>query len=201
MKKIVVGTRNRGKVSEIREALAGLPFDIIGLPEQGIPDAEETGTTFEQNAVIKARHYAGYTGEYCLADDSGLEVDALQGEPGVYSARYAGEGASDSDNNSKLLQELQAVPQEQRTARFRSVLALAAPDGSLLLADGVCEGVLLTEPRGTGGFGYDPLFLLTEAQKTLAEMTVKEKNAVSHRGNALKTLKQKLLEKNPGKTN
>lgn len=198
MKKIVVGTRNSGKIVEIREALAGLPFDIIGLPDQGIPDAEETGTTFEQNAVLKARHYAGYTGEYCLADDSGLEVDALQGEPGVYSARYAGEGASDTDNNNKLLQELQAVPQERRTARFRSVLALVGPNERLLLADGVCEGLLLTAPRGTGGFGYDPLFWLPEYQQTLAEMTVKEKNAVSHRGNALKVLKQKLLTINPG---
>lgn len=198
MERIVVGTRNSGKISEIREALAGLPFDIIGLPEQGIPDAEETGTTFEQNAIIKARHYAGHTGEYCLADDSGLEVDALHGEPGVYSARYAGEGASDSGNNNKLLQELQAVPQEQRTARFRSVLALVGPDESLLLAEGVCEGVLLTETRGTGGFGYDPLFWLPEYQQTLAEMTVNEKNAVSHRGNALKILKQKLLKINQG---
>ena len=198
MKKIVVGTRNSGKIKEIKEALTELPYEIIGLPDSGIADAEETGSTFEQNAVIKARYYSRQTGEYCLADDSGLEVDALEGKPGVYSARYAGGDASDADNNNKLLLELQAVPKEKRTARFRSVLALTGPDGSQILAEGTCEGILLNEPHGEGGFGYDPLFLMPEHQKTLAEMTVAEKNAVSHRGNALKVLKQKLLASDHG---
>ena len=194
MKRIVVGTRNSGKIKEISEALAELPFKFVGLPDFGIPDAEETGATFEQNAIIKAQYYSEQTGEYCLADDSGLEVDALRGEPGVYSARYAGEGASDADNNNKLLRELQAVPHEKRTARFKSVLALVGPDGIRTLAEGVCEGILLTELRGNGGFGYDPLFWLPEFEKTLAEMSVTEKNLVSHRGHALKALKQKLLQ-------
>ena len=192
MNKIVAGTRNAGKVREIRLALADLPFEVGGIPDEGLADVEETGVTFSENAILKARYYAQHTGEYCLADDSGLEVDALDGAPGVYSARYSGEGATDAANNQKLLLAMQEVPVEKRTARFRSVLALAGPDGSLLLADGTCEGIILTEPKGDGGFGYDPLFWMPERQKTLAEMTVHEKNAISHRGNALKVLKQKL---------
>ena len=193
MNKIVAGTRNAGKVREIRQALAELPIEVSGIPDEGLADVEETGVTFSENAILKARYYALHTGEYCLADDSGLEVDALDGAPGVYSARYSGQGATDAANNQKLLLALQDVPPEKRTARFRSVLALAGPDGSLLLADGTCEGVILTEARGEGGFGYDPLFWMPDQQKTLAEMTLQEKNAISHRGNALKVLKQKLL--------
>ena len=193
MNKIVAGTRNAGKVREIRQALAELPVEVSGIPDEGLADVEETGVTFSENAILKARYYALHTGEYCLADDSGLEVDALDGAPGVYSARYSGQGATDAANNQKLLLALQDVPPEKRTARFRSVLALAGPDGSLLLADGTCEGVILTEARGEGGFGYDPLFWMPDQQKTLAEMTLQEKNAISHRGNALKVLKQKLL--------
>jgi len=193
MNKIVAGTRNAGKVREIRQALADLLFEVGGIPDEGLADVEETGVTFSENAILKARYYAQHTGEYCLADDSGLEVDALDGAPGVYSARYSGEGATDAANNQKLLLALQDVPPEKRTARFRSVLALAGPDGSLLLADGTCEGVILAEPKGDGGFGYDPLFWMPDQQKTLAEMTVQQKNAISHRGNALKVLKQKLL--------
>jgi XTP/dITP diphosphohydrolase len=193
MNKIVAGTRNAGKVREIRQALAELPFEVCGIPDESLADVEETGVTFSENAILKARYYSQHTGEYCLADDSGLEVDALDGAPGVYSARYSGEGATDTANNQKLLLALQDVPAEKRTARFRSVLALAGPDGSLLLADGTCEGIILTEAKGDGGFGYDPLFWMPDRQKTLAEMTVQEKNAISHRGNALKVLKQKLL--------
>ena len=193
MNKIVAGTRNAGKVREIRQALAELPFEVSGIPDESLADVEETGLTFSENAVLKARYYAQHTGEYCLADDSGLEVDALDGAPGVYSARYSGQGATDAANNQKLLLALQDVPPEKRTARFRSVLALAGPDGSLLLADGTCEGLILSEPKGDGGFGYDPLFWLPDQQKTLAEMTLQQKNAISHRGNALKVLKQKLL--------
>ena len=193
MNKIVAGTRNAGKVREIRQALAELPFEVSGIPDAGLADVEETGVTFSENAILKARYYALHTGDYCLADDSGLEVDALDGAPGVYSARYSGQGATDAANNQKLLLALQDVPPEKRTARFRSVLALAGPDGSLLLADGTCEGVILAEPKGDGGFGYDPLFWMPDQQKTLAEMTLQEKNAISHRGNALKVLKQKLL--------
>lgn len=193
MRKIVIGTRNTGKIWEIQAALAELPVEVVGLPAADIPEVEETGVTFMENAVIKARYYSHHTGEYCLADDSGLEVDALNGEPGVYSARYAGERSSDADNNHKLLAELSGVPAEKRSARFRSVLALAGPDGSLLLTDGVCEGIILMKERGTGGFGYDPLFYMPDCRKTLAEMTVEEKNKISHRGNALKAFKQKLI--------
>ncbi len=196
MKKLIVGSRNAGKIKEIQAVLADLPFEVSGLPDGGIPDAEETGCTFRENAVIKAKYYSKYTGEYCLADDSGLEVDVLDGEPGVYSARYSGENATDADNNKKLLEALGGIPQEKRTARFRSVLAMAGPDGSLLLADGVCEGIILTEARGAGGFGYDPLFFMAEHGKTLSEMTLEEKNLVSHRGKALRNFKQKLLLNN-----
>lgn len=195
MRKIVAGTRNEGKVREIRQALADLPLEVSGLPDATLADVEETGATFFENAILKARYYAQNTGEYCLADDSGLEVDVLAGAPGVYSARYSGETATDAANNQKLLLALEGVPQEKRTARFRSVLALAGSDGSLIMAEGTCEGIILAEPRGEGGFGYDPLFWMPDQQKTLAEMTVQEKNAISHRGNALKELKQKLLSR------
>lgn len=194
MNKIVVGSRNSGKIREIQAVLADLPYCVTGLSDQTIPDAEETGTTFQENAILKARYYCQHTGEYCLADDSGLEVDALDGAPGVYSARYAGEQASDEENNQKLLSALTAIPMQRRTARFRSVLALAGPDGSLMLAEGVCEGIVLFEARGTGGFGYDPLFLMQDQRKTLAEMTLAEKNLVSHRGNALRAFKQQLVQ-------
>ena len=196
MRKIVVGTRNSGKVREIQTFLADLPFAVVGLPETDIPDVEETGTTFQENAIIKARHYCQLTGEYCLADDSGLEVDALEGAPGVYSARYAGLDATDAANNEKLLTVLKDVQPSERTARFRSVQALAGPDGSLLLADGVCEGVILDEAKGMGGFGYDPLFYMASQGKTLAEMTIEEKNRISHRGNALNAFKQLMLQAN-----
>ena len=196
MKKLIVGSRNAGKIKEIQAVLADLPFEVVGIADNDLPDAEETGATFRENAVIKAKYYAQHTGEYCLADDSGLEVDALGGEPGVYSARYAGENATDADNNRKLLAALSDIPSKKRTARFRSVLAMAGPDGSLLLADGVCEGTILTEARGAGGFGYDPLFYMAEHGKTLSEMTLDEKNRVSHRGNALRNFKQKMLSGN-----
>ncbi|HWR30038.1 MAG TPA: XTP/dITP diphosphatase [Negativicutes bacterium] len=196
MRRIIVGTRNAGKIREIQAALADLPFEVTGLPDKNIPDVEETETTFQGNAILKARYYSLNTNEYCLADDSGLEVDALAGEPGVYSARYAGKNASDADNNKKLLVALREVPPIARTARFRSVLALAGPDGSLLLTDGVCEGLILSEARGTAGFGYDPLFYVPDQGKTLAEMSVEEKNKISHRGNALKSFKNKLLQEN-----
>lgn len=196
MQKLVVGTRNAGKILEIQEALAELPFLVTGLPDAEIPEVEETGVTFQENAILKARYYAEHTGECCIADDSGLEVDALGGAPGVFSARYAGAAATDAENNSKLLAELQGVPAAKRTARFRCVLALVDQDGGLLLADGVCEGVILNRERGTGGFGYDPLFYMRGQGKTLAEMTVEEKNRISHRGNALKAFKQKMFQEN-----
>ena len=188
MNKIVAGTRNAGKVREIRQALAELPFEVSGIPDEGLADVEETGVTFSENAILKARYYALHTGEYCLADDSGLEVDALDGAPGVYSARYSGQGATDAANNQKLLLALQDVPPEKRTARFRSVLALACPDGSLLLADGTCEGVILTEARGEGGFGYDPLFWVPTHGCASAQLPSEVKQRISHRGLAMASL-------------
>lgn len=189
MTAIVVGTRNRGKVAEIAAALAALPVEVVSMDEYpDVPEAEENGDTFAANAVMKATHYALHTGRPCLADDSGLEVDALGGAPGVYSARYAGPGGSDAACNAKLLGALAGVPAEGRTARFRCVLAYVDPDGTLLTAEGTCEGMIIDAPRGTGGFGYDPLFLYPGAGKTLAEMTLAEKNAVSHRGQAVRNM-------------
>jgi XTP/dITP diphosphohydrolase len=193
MREIVVATGNKGKVAEIAAALAAQSVKVLSLANLGdIPEAVESGDTFEANAVLKATHYSLCTGKPCLADDSGLEVDALGGAPGVYSARYAGENAGDADNNRKLLAELECVPKAERTARFRCVLAYVDPDGTLLTAQGTCEGVILGEPRGQGGFGYDPLFYVPELGKTLAELALAEKNAVSHRGQALKNMASKL---------
>ena len=196
MKEIVVATRNAGKVAEIAAALADLPVTLRSLRDFGaVPDAVEDGDTFEANAVLKAKHYARYTGMACLADDSGLEVDALGGAPGVFSARYAGEGAGDAANNAKLLRELAGVPAHRRSARFRCVLAFLDEDGTLLVTEGTCEGIILEQPRGTGGFGYDPLLYLPELGKTVAELTIAEKNAVSHRGKALRQMAAMLAER------
>ncbi|EAX47764.1 non-canonical purine NTP pyrophosphatase, rdgB/HAM1 family [Thermosinus carboxydivorans Nor1] len=196
VKEIVVATRNAGKVAEITAALADLPVTLRSLRDFGaVPDAVEDGDTFEANAVLKAKHYARYTGMACLADDSGLEVDALGGAPGVFSARYAGEGAGDAANNAKLLRELAGVPAHRRSARFRCVLAFLDEDGTLLVTEGTCEGIILEQPRGTGGFGYDPLLYLPELGKTVAELTIAEKNAVSHRGKALRQMAAMLAER------
>lgn len=190
---IIVATKNAGKVAEFKAALSGLPYKIMSLADLGsYPEAPENGVTFIENARSKAEFYARLTGRLCLADDSGLEVDYLKGEPGVYSARYAGEHASDEANNQKLLANLSAVPQKDRTARFRCVLALANPEQTLLTADGTVEGVILTAPRGNNGFGYDPLFLVPEIGRTLAEMSSEEKNGISHRGRAIKKLAKQL---------
>ncbi|MBP1765790.1 MAG: Nucleoside-triphosphatase rdgB [Firmicutes bacterium] len=195
MKPIVIASTNKGKISEIRAAFQGLPLEIHSLAEfGGIPEVEETGKTFAENAVLKATYYARHTGMACLADDSGLEVDALGGAPGVYSARFAGDTATDEDNNRKLLAALQEVPREQRSARFRCVLAFLDVDGTILTADGTCEGRILEEPRGTGGFGYDPLFCIPKLGATLSEISLAEKNAVSHRGQALKIMTEKLAK-------
>lgn len=196
MKTIVVATKNQGKVAEIKGAIEHLGVTVRSLSEfSAIPEAVEDGLTFEDNAMIKARYYAAHTGHACLADDSGLEVDALDGQPGVYSARYAGENADDAANNSKLLAALEHVPPEMRTARFRCVLAYVDKTGTVITAEGSCEGIILDAPQGQGGFGYDPLFFMPELGKTLAEVSVAEKNAVSHRGRALKNIVPKLEER------
>ncbi|MGQ9513426.1 XTP/dITP diphosphatase [Thermodesulfitimonas sp.] len=193
MKRIVVATTNQGKLREIEEILAPLGLSVISLAAYpGFPEIEEDGATFEENAVKKARLTAAFTGETALADDSGLEVDYLGGAPGVRSARFAGEPKNDAANNAKLLRLLAGVPWEKRTARFRCVIAVATPEGQVATAEGTCEGFILAEPRGTGGFGYDPLFYFPEYGKTFAELSPEEKNRVSHRARALAKVEELL---------
>lgn len=198
MNKVVVASKNRGKIAEIAAKLALLPFTVLSVQDVGdIPEPEETGRTFEENAELKARYYAARTGLPCLADDSGLEVDELDGRPGVYSARFAGEHATDAANNEKLLSLLASVPANRRTARFRCALAFVDPEGTLLTADGTCEGVILDQPRGRSGFGYDPLFYMPALGKTLAEIELAEKNRISHRARALDRLVGQMREYRP----
>lgn len=187
--KAVLASRNRKKLLELERMLRErIPtIELYSLDDVGIVgDAEETGATFEENALIKAR-FGAIPGYYAFADDSGLEVDALDGRPGVYSARYAGEPCNDENNNELLLSELRGVPRERRTGRYVSVIACVSPNGEEFVARGACEGELLTAPRGCGGFGYDPLFFVASLDKTFAEITAEEKDAISHRGNAMRT--------------
>ncbi len=192
--RLVVATANPGKLREFRALLAGLPYEVVAQGDLGVPSPPETGTTFAANALLKARHAARATGGAALADDSGLEVDALGGAPGVYSARYAGEGASDAANNEKLLAALAGVARGLRGARYRCVLAFVAgpEDPAPLFAEGVWEGEILAAPRGTGGFGYDPLFWLAEREASAAELAPALKNELSHRGQALANLRAQL---------
>lgn len=193
MQHLVLGTTNAGKVREIEKVLAELAITVETIAAYDIPSVEEDGLTFADNACKKARHYAHYTGQAALADDSGLEVDALEGAPGVYSARYAGEQADDAANNAKLLAALDNFPMEARSARFRCVLAIATPEGRCITVEGVCAGTIGFTPKGERGFGYDPLFILPDG-RTMAELTVEEKNAISHRGQALQKLKELLRD-------
>jgi XTP/dITP diphosphohydrolase len=201
LRSLVFATRNQGKLVELRALLPGV--DVLSIAEAEarlgvrIPEVVEDADTFAGNAAKKAREVSAATGLPALADDSGLEVDALDGAPGVWSARYAGEGAGDAANNAKLLAALAGVPASRRTARFRASLALAdvrGPLGSELIAsDGVCEGVILDEPRGTGGFGYDPLFYCPELGATFAEAGVGPKGHLSHRARAMSAIAPRLL--------
>jgi XTP/dITP diphosphohydrolase len=185
---LVVATRNSGKSKEIKSFFEGYPVEVKDLNDFGpIPEVQEDGRTFEENAFKKASFTAKVLGLPALADDSGLEVESLNGEPGVYSARYAGENATDAMNNTKLLKAL--AGKKDRKARFSCVLSLAAPLGQALTYEATCEGVILESPRGANGFGYDPLFLYPPMGKTFAEMTLEEKSLVSHRGKALQELK------------
>lgn len=177
----------------MQELLADLPFELASLAAYPqLPEIEETGESFAENAAIKAETVMLATGELVLADDSGLEVDALGGRPGVYSARFAGPGRGDKANNQKLLSELAGVPKEGRTARFRTVVAVAAPSRKTAFAVGCVEGLITGEEQGDGGFGYDPLFYLPAADKTFAQMTPQEKNKISHRAEALAKAKEVL---------
>jgi XTP/dITP diphosphohydrolase len=192
--RLIVATANPGKLREFKSLLAGLPFDLVGLADLGLQAPAETGTSFLENAMLKARHAAAATGEAAIADDSGLEIDALGGAPGIYSARYAGMAGGDGANNAKLLRELEGTPPRLRTARYRCAVVFlrGALDAAPLIGEGVWEGLILDAPRGAGGFGYDPYFWLPELALTAAELDPEEKNRRSHRGLAIRALLRQL---------
>ena len=191
--RIIVATKNQGKVREIKKIFKDINIDIITQEEAGITiDVEETGDTFEKNAMIKAKAVSLLCDDIVIADDSGLCVDALDGRPGVYSARYAGENATDAQKVEKLLKEMDGI--QERSAKFVSAIALVMPDGRELYARGEVPGVILNQPEGDGGFGYDPAFYSTELEKCFGVATLEEKNSVSHRARGLNAMYQKLLE-------
>jgi XTP/dITP diphosphohydrolase len=200
---LIVATGNPGKLREFRALLSDLPFELHGLGELGIAGPEESGATFLENAMLKARHAAAAahalrfrgaapTGVAAIADDSGLEVDALGGAPGIFSARYAGAGADDAANNTKLLSALAGIPPERRRARYRCALVFMPSDAAPVIAEGVWEGCILDSPRGSGGFGYDPYFWLPDLGLTAAELDPSDKNRLSHRGIAMRALRDQL---------
>lgn len=191
--KVLIASKNQGKIREFKQMLADWPVSFAALDEwPDIEEPEETGDTFLENASLKAAYYAKETGMISLADDSGLAVDPLNGAPGVLSARYSGNHGDDAANNRLVLSQLANVPDERRTGRFLCALAVALPDGTIVATtEGSCEGLILREEKGAGGFGYDPLFWSPVLKKTLAEATSDEKNSVSHRGNALRALAKK----------
>ncbi len=193
-KKLLIATHNQGKVREFAEMLDDMAIEWLNLNDVAVvEDVEETGTTFLENARLKALVYAAKTGLLTLADDSGLEVDALDGAPGVYTARYGGAGLTHEERYRLLLQNLASVPWEKRSARFRCVISLAAPDGTILgESEGVCEGMIATEPAGDGGFGYDPVFYLPEYEMTMAQVGSAVKHQISHRGRALRNIEGRL---------
>jgi XTP/dITP diphosphohydrolase len=192
--KLVVATHNPGKLRELRQMLADLPVDLVSAGEAGLAEVEETGLTFEDNARLKAQAAVEQTRCAALGEDSGIEVDALGGEPGVYSSRFAGPDATDEDRNQVLMERMEGVPDAERTCRYRSVVVLALPDGREFVCEGSCEGRIGREERGNHGFGYDPIFELPERGCTMAELAPEEKNAISHRGKALQQLQATLQE-------
>jgi XTP/dITP diphosphohydrolase len=195
MTKLLVATNNPGKVREYEALLKGLPLTLTYPAQEGIDvEVEETGSTFAENARLKAMAYARASDLWTLADDSGLEVDALGGEPGTYSARYAGQGASDEDRYRLLLRKLEGVSWGQRTARFRCVIAVAMPQGEIRTAEGTCEGIIAFEPKGEHGFGYDPVFYMPEHGQTMAELELEVKNRISHRARAAEGARKILQE-------
>ena len=192
MQKLVIATTNAGKIRELRALLGDLPLEL--LPAEEMPEVDETGSTFAENAELKARAAAAWSREWALADDSGLEVDALNGAPGVHSNRYWGENSTEESRNRSLLEALAGVPAERRTARYRAAVAVAAPDGRIWVTEGECEGVIVDTPRGEHGFGYDPHFFLPEHGRTMAEIDPALKNRISHRARALAAARS-LLER------
>jgi XTP/dITP diphosphohydrolase len=194
MVKLLIATQNRGKVREYQELLAGLPLELTYPVQEGLHiEVAETGESFSENAKLKAAAYAQASGLLTLADDSGLEVDALGGEPGIRSARYAGSGATDEDRYRLLLEKLQGVPCRERTARFRCVTVVATPQGQIHIAEGTCEGVIALEPRGRYGFGYDPVFYLPEHGMTMSQLPPETKNRISHRARAAHKVRKMLV--------
>ena len=195
MRRLIFATGNEHKMVEIREILGELPVEILSMKDVGIKaDIVENGSTFEENALIKAKEVCKLAGEMVLAEDSGLEIDYLNGEPGIYSARYMGEDTSYRIKNQNLIDRLEGVPEEKRTARFVCAIAAAFPDGRSFVVRGTIEGIIGYEERGTNGFGYDPIFYLPERGVSTAEIPPEEKNSISHRGNALRKMKE-LLER------
>ena len=193
MDRIIFATGNQGKLKEIREILADLGIEVVSMKDAGIvADIDENGTTFEENAIIKAKTIHELTGEAVMADDSGLEIDYLNKEPGVMSARYMGEDTSYHIKNANLVERLAGVPDEQRTARFVCVIALVLPDGEIMTTRGDFEGLIGYEEKGENGFGYDPIFYVPEYGCSSAELTPEQKNAISHRGQALREMKEKI---------
>jgi XTP/dITP diphosphohydrolase len=194
--KLLLATNNKGKVREYKTLLQGIPYAIVTPADIGITtDVDEAGVSFEENARLKAVTMAFQSGLPALADDSGLEVDALAGAPGVHSHRFAGEGASDADRVNLLLSKLKVIPEKERTAQFRCTIAVAEPDGTTEIFTGICRGVIINEPRGNNGFGYDPIFFIPELGKTMAELTLEEKNRISHRARAAEKAKDFLMKK------
>ena len=194
MKKLVIASGNKGKLRELSALLEPLDFEVHTQAEFNVSEVAETGTTFVENAIIKARHAAECTGLPAVADDSGIEVDALDGAPGVYSARFSAPDATDEKNNALLVEKLRDVPEHLRSARYRAVIVYMrhAKDPSPIVCEGSWEGQIILEPRGSGGFGYDPYFYLADQSCTSAELSAENKNALSHRGQALTELVQKL---------
>lgn len=194
MKEVIIATKNAGKLIEFQSILSAYGLEAISLLElEESPDVEETGSTFEENAILKAEAISKMYGKMAIADDSGLSVDSLGGEPGIYSARYAGADKNDAANIEKVLQKLKGVIKEERNARFRCALALAEPGRETITVEGSVEGYITDEPIGENGFGYDPIFLVKDKAKTMAQLTQEEKNKISHRAVALQKL-AKLLQ-------
>lgn len=196
MKKIVLASNNPGKVREFNQLFSGHEIEVVPQAEFGVEEAEETGLTFVENAILKARNAAQHTGLAAIADDSGIEVDALNGAPGIYSARYAGKGASDQQNLEKLLLELANTPEEKRSARFQCLIVYMrhAEDPTPLICQGTWEGRILNQPQGENGFGYDPVFYVPEHNCSSAELPAEVKNRISHRGQALRLLMNTLAQ-------
>jgi XTP/dITP diphosphohydrolase len=192
--RLLLATTNKGKIREYLVLLAGIPYEILTPADCGImAEVKEDGDTYEQNAMLKAATLASLSSLLTLADDSGIEVEALNGEPGIRSARYAGENKTDAERNAYLLARLNAAPDIRRNARFRCVIAIAEPNGRVELFSGACQGIITKEPRGSNGHGYDPIFYVPELKKTMAELTLEEKNLISHRARAAEKAKEFLI--------